>query len=121
MFTAVFAYIKRDNIGRRTVVVFVVTLRSGEHTPDTAAHIPFRELSVLFSEYLLRGKALREAALLLCKQGVAGSIPATSTKSCFLAGSSSAAVSTESSRSASREHGHSYSFDVDMDESSANA
>ena len=41
--------------------------------PDTAAHIPFRELSVLFSERVLRGKALREAALLSSKQRVGSS------------------------------------------------
>ena|ERR1035441_2114110 len=43
--------------------------------PDTAAHIPFRELSVLFSEYLLRGKALREVALLFRDQEAGGSNP----------------------------------------------
>ena len=47
--------------------------------PDTAAHMLFWELNALLSGRSLNREALRELKILLCKQGVTGSIPVTST------------------------------------------
>src|ERR1051326_8477676 len=47
--------------------------------PDTAGHMLSGPLSACFSERLLNDKGLWRMELLLCKQGVGGSSPPTST------------------------------------------